>query len=252
MLKTAAQILLIFLFSAVLMLAQEMDPDAAKAFNAGNVKMKAGDYQGAITEYDAALTKSKDYRIFYQKGIALKKLNKVKESIDALKECIVQNPKFDLVYNAIGGAYFSLNELELAIENFQKVLEISTNNSIKAKMKEYIARSYAKLGQNELNEGNTEQAISLLQKAVENFNFDAAYLSLARAYSEIGDWDKTLSASENALKYKSSISKGGPYYYMGMAYKNKSDISKAKENFNLAKADPSYKKLAEYELDALK
>lgn len=252
MFKTASQTLLIFLFSAVLILAQEMDADAAKAFNAGNMKMKAGDYQGAIVEYDAALAKSKDYRIFYQKGIALKKLNKVQESVDALKECIKQNSNFDLAYNALGGAYFSLNEMELAIENFQKVLEISTNNSVKSKVKEYIARSYAKLGQNALNEGSLEQAVSLLLKAVENYNFDAAFLSLARAYCEIGDWDKVISASENALKYKSSISKGGPYYYMGMAYKNKSDITKAKENFTLAKADPSYKKLAEYELDALK
>lgn len=252
MLKKTSNILMLLLFFGFNLLAQDMDPDAAKAFNSGNVKMKAGDYQGAIAEYDVALAKSKDYRIYYQKGIALKKLNKLDESVATLKSCIEQNPKFDLAYNALGGSYFSLNQMELAIENFQKVLEFSTNNSVKAKVKEYISRSYAKLGQNALNDGNIEQALSHLLKSVENHNFDAAYLSLARAYSELAEWDKVISACENAIKYKSSISKGGPYYYMGMAYKNKSDVTKAKENFNLAKADPSYKKLAEYELDSLK
>lgn len=53
------------------------------------------------------------------------------------------------------------------------------------------------------------------------------------------------------MKYRSTISKGGSYYYMGVAYKFKGDTQKAKEMFNNAKVDPQYKKTAEYELSLL-
>ncbi len=59
-------------------------------------------------------------------------------------------------------------------------------------------------------------------------------------------------AADSALKFKSTISDGGPYYYMGLAYKGKGDLKKAKEMFNQAKGDTAYKKAAEYELSLLK
>ena len=61
----------------------EMDAEAAKAYNEGNKLLKAGNYTGAVSQYDAALATSKDYRIFYQKGVALKKLRKYDEAISA-------------------------------------------------------------------------------------------------------------------------------------------------------------------------
>jgi len=152
----------------------------------------------------------------------------------------------------LGGSYFTLGQMEEAIKNFEKVVEVSGNVTVKNKAKEYIARSYAKLGRDQLSNGDAGKAIVTLLKAVEMNNFDAAYLTLAQAYYENGDYDKSITASENALKYRSSIAKGGPYYYMGLAYKMKGNMPKAKENFNLAKADVSYKKVAEYELGLIK
>jgi len=232
--------------------AQEMKPEAGKFFNIGNEKLKAGDFQGAISNYDQALQHDQDYRIYYQKGIALKKLGKNQDALPVLQEAIKLNPKFDGGYNALGGSYFTLGQMEEAIKNFEKVVEVSGNVTVKNKAKEYIARSYAKLGRDQLSNGDAGKAIVTLLKAVEMNNFDAAYLTLAHAYYENGDYDKSITASENALKYRSSIAKGGPYYYMGLAYKMKGNMPKAKENFNLAKADVSYKKVAEYELGLIK
>ena len=103
-----------------------------------------------------------------------------------------------------------------------------------------------------LASGDSNKGIEYLKKAVENDNYDAAYLSLAKVYSELGRYDEAITAAQNALKYRSKITKGGPYYYIGVSYKGKGDMNKAKENFKLASGDPTYKKTADYELGSLK
>jgi len=247
-----ALIVILFLLSVLSLKAQEMNPEAAKLYNAGNEKLKAGNYGAAITNYDEALKAQKDYRIYYQKGIAQKKAHKLEEAKSTFEECIKLNSNFDGSYNALGGVLFTMGKLPEAISNFERVLQISTSNSTKNTVKKNLARAYAKLGTNEISNSNSSKAIEYLTKAVEYDNYDAAYLSLAKLYSETGNYDKSLSSSESAIKYRSSIGKGGPYYYMGVAYKFKGDTQKAIEMFNNAKADPQYKKTAEYELTLLK
>lgn len=232
--------------------AQDMKPDAGKLYNDGNQKLKAGNYSGAIQSYDQALAIEKDYRIYYQKGIALKKLNKLDEAKDAFVASLQQKNDFEAAYNALGGVYFTMGNYEKAVENFEKVLNSASNNNVKTAVKKNLAIAYAKMGGNAATEGNSNKAIEYLQKAVDNNNYDAAYLSLAKLYSELGDWDKSISSAENALKYRSTIGKGGPYYYLGVSYKGKGDTEKAKEMFNQAKSDATYKKTAEYELSLLK
>ena len=119
------------------------------------------------------------------------------------------------------------------------------------KVKKNISLAYAKLGNQALTDGNANKGIDYLTKAVEYNNYDAAYLSLAKIYSELEEWDKSIAASDDALKYRSKISKGGPYFYMGVSYKGKGENEKAKEMFNKAKSDATYKKTAEYELSLL-
>ena len=244
--------LLLFMFVFNFSFAQEMNPEAGKLYNAGNELLKAGNFNGAIGNYDKALNIEKDYRIFYQKGIALKKSGKNDEAQFAFESAIKQKTDFEAAYNALGGVFFTKGDYPKAIENFEKVLEIADDNKTKNAVKKNLSLAYTKLGTSALADGSTDKAVQHLQKAVENNNYDAAYLSLAKVYSEIGENDKAIAAGENALKYRSGISKGGPYYYMGVAYKNKGDNAKAVEMFNQAKSDATYKKLVEYELTLLK
>jgi tetratricopeptide (TPR) repeat protein len=251
--KTPIKVLAgLFLLITVSMFAQDMSPDAGKLYNDGNQKLKAGNYTGAVESYDKALAIDKDYRIYYQEGIALKKLGKLDDAKNSFESSLKTKPDFDAAYNALGGVYFSMRNYEKAVENFEKVVETTKNNNIKSAVKKNLAIAYAKMGNDAITEGNSKEGIDYLQKAVSNDNYDAAYLSLAKIYSETGEWDNAISAAENALKYRSTIGKGGPYYYMGVAYKGKGDNDKAKDMFGQAKADPTYKKTAEYELSALK
>lgn len=242
---------LFLLLAGTSVIAQEMNPEAAKLYNTGNEKLKAGNYGAAITNYDEALKIQKDYRILYQKGIALRKSGKLQDAKVTFEECVKLNPDFDGTYNALGGVLFSMGSLNEAVSNFEKVLQISNNGATKSTVKKNLSKAYAKLGTNEISNGNSAKAIEYLNKAVEFDNYDAAYLSLAKLYSETGNYDQVIAACDNAMKYRSTISKGGPYYYLGIAYKNKGDIQKAKEMFNNAKSDPQYKKTAEYELTLL-
>jgi len=249
--KVFPGLLLIFLLTSVFTFAQEMSVEAGKLYNEGNSLLKAGNYSGAISDYDKALAIEKDYRIYYQKGVAQKKSNDLSGSKASLEECLKLKNDFEPGYNALGGVYFSMGDYNQAIKNFEKVLTISKNASVQKKIKKNLSLAYAKLGNDEISNGNSQKAVEYLNKAVENDNYDAAYLSLAKLYSELNDWDKCISASENALKYKSKITSGGPNYYMGLAYKGKGDNQKAKELFEKAKSDPTYRKNAEYQLGLL-
>ncbi len=241
--------ILTFTFSSF---AQDMNPDAGKLYNEGNSQLKAGNYNGAISNYDKALAIEKDYRIYYQKGVAQKKQNNLEGSKASLEECIKFKSDFEAGYNALGGVYFSMGNYQEAINKFEKVLTLTNNASVTKKVKKNLSLAYTKLGNEAVSNGNSQKGIEYLNKAVANDNYDAAYLSLAKLYSELDEWDKSILASESALKYKSKITIGGPYFYMGVSYKGKGDTSKATEMFDKAKQDPTYKKTAEYELSLLK
>ena len=231
--------------------AQEMNNDAGKLYNEGNSMLKAGNYNGAIDNYTKALAIEKDYRIYYQLGVAQKKSRKLADAKNSFGECIKLKSDFANAYNALGGVYFQLGNFQEAINNFEKVLTLAKNPRIQKKVKKNLSLAYTKLGNNELSAGNAKKGIDALEKAVANYHYDAAYLSLAKVYSELGEYDKSIAAAENALKYRSKITKGGPYFYMGVSYKGKGDTAKAKEMFTKAKKDRTYKKTAEYELSSL-
>ncbi len=232
--------------------AQEMKPEAGKLYNEGNSLLKAGNYNGAVEKYNQALAIEKDYRIYYQKGVALKKSDKLDDSRIAFEECLKLSPNNEAALNALGGTYFSMGDYNKAIETFEKVLSVSKNNSIKDKVKKNMSLAYTKLGNQAMSSGNANKAIEYFIKAVELDKYDAAYLLLAQLYQELGQYDNSIKAAEDALKYRSKINKGGAYYYMGLSYKGKGDTIKAKEMFNQAKSDPGYRANAEYQLGLMK
>lgn len=248
MLKKLAGVFLIFLFAAGSIVAQEMDPEAAKNYNEGNQKLKAGDYQGAIDLFDQALEKATDYRIYYQKGIALKKQNKHADAIETFQKGLELQSDYAAFDIAIGGAYYSLGQFQDAVNSFQAAMDKSDNPKIQNSAKKYAAYAYSKLGGSYLSNGNHSQAIETLNKSVELFNYDAAYLLLARAYQETSQWDNAITAAMNALDNRKTISTGGPHYFMGLAYKGKGDQAKAREHFQQAKSDATYRASAKYEL----
>lgn len=233
------------------MLAQDMKPEAGKLYNEGNKYLKAGNYSAAIDDYNKAIAIQKDYRTYYQLGIALKNSGKLGDALTAFQESIKLKPEFEAANNALGGVYFTMGKYQESVDSFEKVLDSNAKPNVKATVKKNLALAYAKMGNVAVTDGHTDKAVDYLEKAVSYDNYDAAYLSLAKVYDDLAKYDKALDAAEKALKYKSTISSGGPYYYMGVAYKGKGNTEKAKEMFTKAKSDAQYKKTAEYELTSL-
>jgi superkiller protein 3 len=244
---------LFFLFLATLISAQTLEdaPDAAKLYNEGNKLRKSGNYNGAIEKYDQALKGSNDYRIYYQKGVTYKKLRDYKKAEEAFIKCTEAKPDFDIAYNGLGGTYFSLGQFEDAVKAFKKFEELSTKPKLKKKAGEYIARAYTKLGLSAKSKGSFDKAVDQLQNAVKYHPFDAAYLALAEVYVDKGEYDNALTAADNAINNRKSISKGAGYYYKGLAFKGKDNKEKAIENFKIAVKDSKYKSNSQYELKNL-
>jgi tetratricopeptide (TPR) repeat protein len=248
--KILTSSLLAFLIFSISLFGQnaEMDKAAAEFYNSGNKSLKAGDFQGALTSYDEALKTSQDYRIYYQRGITMKKMRKYEDAIASFKKAVEVNPQFDIAYNGLGSTYFITGEYQAAVDAFKKFAELTPKESLKNTANEYVSRAYAKLGESEKADGNYEKAIGFWQESVNYYDYDAAYLFLAEAFCETGKYTEALEAADKALNHRKKITKGGPLYYKGIAFKNMGEDAKAKEAFEAGKKDQKYAKLCEYEL----
>lgn len=248
--KIFTSTLLAFLIFSISLFAQnaEMDKAAAEFYNTGNKSLKAGDFQGALTNYDEALKTSQDYRIYYQRGITLKKMRKYEDAVGSFKKAVEVNPQFDIAFNGLGSTYFITGDYQAAVDAFKKFAELTQKESLKNKANEYVSRAYAKLGESAKADGKYEQAIGYWKESVSYHNYDAAYLFLAEAFVETGKYGDALEAADKALNHRKKITKGGPLYYKGLAFKKMGEDEKAKEAFEAGKKDKKYAKLCEYEL----
>lgn len=244
-------LVILFLSSLVLAQTAEMSNEAKKLYNEGNKQRKAGNYQGAVEKYDEALKLTTDYRVYYQKGVTLKKLRKYDEALASLNKCAESKSDFSTVYNALGGIYFAQGNYDKAIENFEKFAKYASKERYKKKANQYIALAYTKKALTAKTDGKHQKAIDFLNNAVNHSKYDKAYLALAEIYVEVANYDAALEAADKALNYRSKISKGGPYYFKGMAFKGKGENAKAKESFKMGVKDRTYGQLCKYELETL-
>ncbi len=239
---------------ALLLLASpsmaQSNNDAKKLFNDGNALLKSGDFEGAISKYDAALKIEKHEYFYYQRGLAQKKARKMDEALASFEAAVQTNPKWATGYAALAGAFFSKGEYDKAISNYENALK---ENPTLGQAKKGLAAAQTAQSQTLLGQGEIAGSIELCEKAIANDDkYDKAYLILAQAQNKNGKYEEAIKAAQSAIKYIKSPQKGAAYFEMGLAYRNLGNIAKAKEAFTSAKKDPSYARNAEYELKMLK
>jgi tetratricopeptide (TPR) repeat protein len=115
-----------------------------------------------------------------------------------------------------------------------------------------LSLSYTKLGDLAIKGGEHDKAISYLDRAVKHDDSNAAaHLALTRAFIESGKYNDAISAAKQALDSKANISRGGVYYYKGLAFKNLGKLADAKISFEEGRKDPTYRIVCDYELKNL-
>ena len=151
----------------------------------------------------------------------------------------------------MGGIYYAKGEYQTAADNFAKFKETTDNNKQKDMAEKYISLSYTKLGVDAKQNGNFKEAESYLQKAVANYNYDAAFLALAETYAETAQFEKAIEAADKAINHRDKISKGAPYYYKGRAFQGLDNKEKALENYKISAQDSQYRDLSNHYLKQL-
>lgn len=226
--------------------------EAIELYNTGNDLYKAEKYQEAIASYDKSLAISKDYKTYYQKALALSKLEKNKEAVTEFQNSIAANDTFDMAYIALGGLQTKMKDYDGALASYQKAMQVSTNDKIKENAKDGLKVTYFILGNNSFRAKKYDAAEEQLNKAIELEPYDQAYLQLGQVYTAKKQYDKAEDAFTKTAENKKTVTDGAIAYYKGQMYKAKGDMKSAAASFQAATTDPKFKKFAQSELDFMK
>lgn len=104
--------------------SQEKDLSAKSLYYIGlSYYMKENDAK-CLQYMDLSIKKDdKDPAPYYIKGSTLNYMEKYGEAAKSLRSAVSLNPQHALSYSGLGDAYYHLNKLDLALENFKKATE---------------------------------------------------------------------------------------------------------------------------------
>ncbi len=101
---------------------------AAIALNRGAIYNAMGEPEKALPYYDEALKHAPELaNAHYNKGNALRKLDKFEEAIDSFKRAHTLQPREPVFLNNLALTYQDSNQLEQAINTYQKALALNPN-----------------------------------------------------------------------------------------------------------------------------
>jgi tetratricopeptide (TPR) repeat protein len=224
--------------------------DADKLYNEGNGLFRSGNYSGAIEKYQAALKLNKDFKYFYQLGLAYKNSRQNDNAIAALKESVTLKNDLAPGYNALGGIYLATGDYDNSLESFKQALRYNPNLEPARKG---IAEAYAGKIQQLYDNGRFKEAGALSDESRADDPTNAKlHLLAARVYNRLEEPEKVIAAAEAAIKHKKRGPNGAEYFEIGVAYKKLQAFEKARAAFLEAKKDPTYSRNAQYELDGIK
>lgn len=93
------------------------------------IYFKLMDWKNAIKYYEKNLFfNNEKYKIYTNIGVALFKLGKINQSIQAFKDSIKDNQNFGLAHNNLGISYVELGMYEKAVKHFVVALKLNSND----------------------------------------------------------------------------------------------------------------------------
>ena len=161
--------------------------------------------------------------VYLNRGLAYKHKDEVDRAIEDYNKAIQLNPNFAEAYNNRGNAYKHKNDYERAIGDYDKVIELKPD---------YVDAYY--------NRGLTYNETKAFAKAIVDYdkviklvpNDAEAYNSRGIAYGNKGNFDCAIEDFTKAVEFKSDFADA--YRNCAIAYEKKGDFEQAIENFTKA------------------
>jgi tetratricopeptide (TPR) repeat protein len=148
-------------------------------YNLGNAHSKLEDFDKAVQAYDYAVLINAEFGpAHFNMANAYLSQEKFHKAIEHFHECIKLDGEDAMALCYLGEAHEQLSELELARHYYKRALELTP----------MLAEAWLGLGIIEDLEGNTREAITLIQKAL-NYDQENAgiYHVLAGAYEKVNE-----------------------------------------------------------------
>ena len=166
--------------------ALELDPDLAEAhaaMAAANIASDWSNFQIAATGFERAIELNPSYAAayFYYGQLILRPLGRMKEALAASNRAIELDPLSPAMRVASAYAHFYSGNLERAIEEAQKSLEVDPN---------YIEAAYL-MGLSYIAAGKPERAVELMTDCIRRLGPSIWHLSeLGLAHARLGNIDE--------------------------------------------------------------
>ncbi len=142
----------------------KIKPDYAEIYNnRGNAKRSLGDIQGAINDYDKAISLKSDYEtyyFYYNRGLAKSDLNDWQGAISDYNEAILLNPNLSLAYNNRGNAKSKSGDKKRSITDYNEAIRLNPD----------YAEPYYSRGNVKKDLGDKQGALADFRKASELYH----------------------------------------------------------------------------------
>ncbi len=178
---------------------------------AGKLRGNLGESLASVQKFDKPLQEVTTSSLEALK--AFTQADELREKGDALppvalyQRAIELDPNFAMAYARVGNQYLTVGQLDLARQNFQKSFELRERASEREKF--YITEKYYD------GTGQFEQAIQAMELYAQTYPSDQTpRVNLAVAYQLLGDFDKGLTNSLEAIR----LEPDSWYGYVNAAY----------------------------------
>ncbi|WP_299493785.1 serine/threonine-protein kinase [Acaryochloris sp. IP29b_bin.137] len=210
----------------------DLDDQNADAFNErGLAKYGLQNYQAALSDYNQALTLDDRHTNAYgNRGLAKHALQDYQGAVEDYNQAIRLNRQYAYVYHNRGLSKYNLKDLQGTLSDYDQALRIDPKREDTLRNR---GRTHYDLGQFRAALADYDQAIRL---DGENAN---AYNGRAHAKGKLGDWKGELADFDKALELDDQLIDA--YNGRGLAKYNRKNYREAIQDYNRAiRLEPDY------------
>lgn len=225
------------------------------SFNLGNRLFKKGNYEGAIQKYSDALIESPDnFKIYFNRSLAWKKLNRMNKALEDLDRVIKLKPELPFPYLERGIILGEQGVDDQGLRNFNKAIELKPDyiqayhnrGLLKGKSgdydsavqdysraleidPDYFPSLFGRAGIYQKQEKFDLSILDLNRAIVVNKDSSDAYMLRGKAYYKLDNFESAIKNFDMALQLNPEIEEA--YLYKGNIWYLKCDIEKVIKNY---------------------